>query len=81
MKLEAFVGANWAADKDDGESTGRYCVYPSGSLVSWSARKQKTVGKSSTEAEYRALSHGASEIIWLKSLLGELGCQIEVGLM
>ena len=36
--------------------------------ISW-----KCVSKSSTEAEYRAMSAACSEIIWLRGLLTELG--------
>lgn len=44
--------------------------------MSWSSKKQKVVSKSSTEAEYRALSLGATEVIWLKSLLSELEIEL-----
>lgn len=36
-------------------------------------KKQDFVSKSSTEAEYRAMSTACSEIIWLRGLLDELG--------
>ena len=36
-------------------------------------KKQDSVSKSSTEAEYRAMSATCSEIIWLRGLLTELG--------
>lgn len=35
--------------------------------------KQKSVSRSSTEAEYRAMSYACSEILWLWGLLSELG--------
>lgn len=44
--------------------------------MSWSV-----VLKSSTEAESKALSHGALKLIWVKSLLSELGYKIEVTLV
>ena len=37
------------------------------------ARKHATVSRSSTEAEYKALADATSEIIWVKSMLRELG--------
>jgi hypothetical protein len=42
-------------------------------LISWSSKKQPTVSRSSTEAEYKAFPNGAAEAIWLESLLKELG--------
>ena len=39
------------------------------SLVSWKAKRQKTVSKSSAEVEYRALASISTEIVWLKNIL------------
>jgi hypothetical protein len=41
--------------------------------VSWSARKQATVSRSSTEAEYKALANATAEVMWIQTLLMELG--------
>jgi EAL domain-containing protein (putative c-di-GMP-specific phosphodiesterase class I) len=40
--------------------------------VSWSARKQPTLSRSSTEAEYKALANAMTKIIWMQTLLDEL---------
>jgi hypothetical protein len=42
-------------------------------LVSWSARKQATVSRSSTESEYKAIANATPEVIWIQTLLQELG--------
>jgi len=43
------------------------------SPLSWKSKKQSTVSRSSSEAEYRAMAQAASEITWLVRLLEELG--------
>jgi hypothetical protein len=43
-----------------------------GNLVSWRSKKQTVVSRSTAEAEYRALSQGVSEMLWVKYLLSEL---------
>jgi hypothetical protein len=42
-------------------------------LIAWSARKQSTVSRLSTESEYKALSNATAKLIWVQSLLQELG--------
>lgn len=44
--------------------------------ISWSSRKQTSVARSSTEAEYRALADSCSELMWISSLLSELGVKV-----
>ncbi|CAN6683923.1 unnamed protein product [Malus baccata var. baccata] len=41
-------------------------------LISWSAKKQATVARSSTEAEYRYLAHTAVEITWVCKILQDI---------
>ncbi|XP_021317078.1 uncharacterized protein LOC110435636, partial [Sorghum bicolor] len=71
--VSAFSDADWAGCVDDRRSTGGFAVFFGPNLISWSARKQPTVSRSSTEAEYKALANATAEMMWIQRLLTELG--------
>ena len=49
-----------------------YFILLGSTPISWKTKKQFTVSRSSTEAEYRALANATSEAIWLRNLLHSL---------
>ena len=72
MLVSAFSDADWAGCVDDRKSTGGFVVFLGSNLVSWSARKQATVSRSSTEPKYKALANATAEVMWIQTLLKEL---------
>jgi hypothetical protein len=73
MMVSAFSDADWASFVDDRRSTGGFAMFLGSNLVSWSARKQATVSRSSTEAEYKTFANATAKMMWVQKLLIELG--------
>lgn len=71
-KLHAFSDSDWAGDSVDRRSTSGFVLFLGPNPISWSAKKQKTVSRSSTEAEYRAMAATAAELFWVRQLLRDL---------
>ncbi|KAM1079132.1 hypothetical protein ACFX2B_013731 [Malus domestica] len=72
LALSAFSDADWARDPNDWRSTTGSVVFLGNNPISWSSKKQQTVSRSSTEAEYRALSSTAAELDWIQQILAFL---------
>ena len=72
LHLHAFADADWASNLDDRTSTSGYIIFLGAHPISWSSKKQKTVARSTTEAEYRAIAATTAELNWITNLLQEL---------
>ena len=71
--VSCFTDADYAGSKSDRRSTSGFCTFYGKHLISWKSKKQAVVSRSSAEAEYRAMAQGTCELLWLRSLLQELG--------
>ncbi|TYK26078.1 Retrovirus-related Pol polyprotein from transposon TNT 1-94 [Cucumis melo var. makuwa] len=78
--IEAYTDSNWAGSVIDRKSTSGYCTFVWGNLVTWRSKKQSVVARSSVEAEYRAMSLGICEEIWLQKVLSDLHQEYETPL-
>jgi hypothetical protein len=63
--VSAFSNVDWAGCLNDRRSIGGYAVFLGTNLVLWSARKQPTISRSSTEVEYKASVNATAEVIWI----------------
>ncbi|CAL1402029.1 unnamed protein product [Linum trigynum] len=71
LSLVAFSDSDWAGNLDDRTSTSGYLIYYDSTLISWRSQKQRTVARSNTEAEYRAIAHTSAELEGVHNLLVE----------
>lgn len=74
--ITAYTDADWAGCSTTRRSTSGYCIFLGDNLVSWSAKRQPTVSRSSAEAEYRGVANAVAEATWIRNLLLELHCPV-----
>ncbi|GJX91592.1 ribonuclease H-like domain-containing protein [Tanacetum coccineum] len=68
-QLTVYTDADWAGCPVTRRSTSGYCVFLDDNLLSWSAKRQVTLSRSSAEAEYRGVANVVAETAWIRNLL------------
>nr|GEU85729.1 ribonuclease H-like domain-containing protein [Tanacetum cinerariifolium] len=71
-QLNAYTDVDCAGCLVTRLSTSGYCVFLEDNLLSWSAKRQVTLSRSSPEAEYRGVANVVAETAWIRNLLREL---------
>ncbi|XP_024004768.1 uncharacterized protein LOC112081935 [Eutrema salsugineum] len=70
--IRVYSDSDWAGCKETHRSTGGFYTFLGSNIISLSSKKQPTISKNLTEAEYRTMLKAVSEITWLSSLLKEI---------
>ncbi|GJT54425.1 ribonuclease H-like domain-containing protein [Tanacetum coccineum] len=70
--LVRYTDADWAGFPSTRRSTSNYCVFLGDNLLSWSAKRQHIISRSSAEAEYRGVANVVAETAWIRNLLRKL---------
>ncbi|XP_020242609.1 uncharacterized protein LOC109820827 [Asparagus officinalis] len=69
VNIEGYCDSDWANCADDRRSTSGCCIFIGDNLVSWKSKKQSVVARSTAEVEYRVMTLGVTELLWLKNML------------
>ncbi|GJU41914.1 ribonuclease H-like domain-containing protein [Tanacetum coccineum] len=70
--LVGYTDADWAGCPSTCRSTFSYCVFLGDHLLSWFAKRQHTISRSSAEVEYRSVANVVAKTAWIRNLLREL---------
>ena len=73
LHLSTYCDVDWAGDPIDRRSITGMVVFLGNSPITWSAKKQSVVSRSSTKVEYRFFAITTTELYWLRMLLKDLG--------
>ncbi|KAA0047933.1 putative mitochondrial protein [Cucumis melo var. makuwa] len=72
FSLQTFCDSDWTCDTSDRRSTSGFIAFLGSNPISWYSKKQSTVSRSSTEAEYRSLATTTADLYWIRQLLCDL---------
>ncbi|WMV38165.1 hypothetical protein MTR67_031550 [Solanum verrucosum] len=75
-QLFSYCDSDWVACPQSRKSVTGYMIKFGSSLISWKSKKQETISRSSTEAEFRSMASTVAELSWLTGMFKELGVSI-----
>jgi len=71
--LEVYCDSDFGGDHDNSVSITGFVIFLAGGPICWGSLRQRHVERSTTAAEYIAMSEALLEVVWLRGLLRELG--------
>jgi hypothetical protein len=72
-RISCYADADWGSDHSTRRSCTGNIVLLGGCIVDWTCKLQPTVALSSCEAEYQSSGSGVQSMMYMDSLLTELG--------
>lgn len=69
LQVYAWCDSDWASCPLTRRSLTGWIILLGNSPISWKAKKQHTMSRSSAEAEYRSMATTTCDLKWLKELL------------
>ncbi|XP_019107128.1 uncharacterized mitochondrial protein AtMg00810-like [Beta vulgaris subsp. vulgaris] len=76
LRLVTYTDVDWGGCPDTRRSTSGYCCFLDDNLISWSSKRQATLSRSITEAEYHGVANVVAKSCWLRNFLLELHCPL-----
>jgi hypothetical protein len=70
--LTGYSDSDWGGCLTSRKSTAGGIIMHNGNVITWNSKKQRTVAKSSCEAEYMSVSNLTSELQWFRMWLFEV---------
>nr|GFA58783.1 ribonuclease H-like domain-containing protein [Tanacetum cinerariifolium] len=71
-QLSMYTNADWVGCPITYRSTSGYYVFLGDNILSWSAKHQVTLSRSSAKTKYRGVANVVVETLWIRNLLCEL---------
>ncbi|KAA0045233.1 hypothetical protein IC582_016022 [Cucumis melo] len=72
FSLQTFCDSDWIGDTSYRRPTYGFIAFLGSNPISWSSKKQSTVSRSSTKAQYCCLATTTADLYWIRQLLFDL---------
>jgi len=76
-ELQMYVDSDYANDRVARRSKTGWLIFLNNNLVAFGSRLQTSTARSSTEAEYIAMSMAVKELLWVRNILTSIGFKVK----